>query len=63
MFNWTLVFVVTKSFGTMQEAIGSDWTFWFFGAVMVIGTIFVFVKVFETKGKSNAQIQLILGGK
>ena len=63
MFNWTLVFIVTKSFGTLQEKIGSDFTFWGFGAVMVIGTIFVFIKVFETKGKSNAQIQQMLAGK
>lgn len=63
MFNWTLVFLVTKSFGTMQELLGSDWTFWFFGAWMMVCTVYVFIKVPETKGKTNAQIQAILGGK
>lgn len=63
MFNWTLVFIVTKSFGNMTELIGNDFTFWFFGAFMMIGTIFIFIKVFETKGKSNAQIQQMLAGK
>lgn len=63
MFNWTLVFIVTYAFGPMKEAIGSDLTFWFFGLWMVICTIFVFIKVPETKGKTNAEIQNILSGK
>lgn len=63
MFNWTLVFIITKSFDSMQSAWGSDRTFWFFAMFMVVGTIFVFIKVPETKGKTNAQIQHILGGK
>lgn len=63
MFNWTLVFLVTKSFSKMQELLGSDWTFWFFGAWMIVCTVYVFFKVPETKGKTNAQIQAILAGK
>lgn len=63
MFNWTLVFLVTKTFGTMQEMIGSDWTFWFFGFWMAVCTFYVFIKVPETKGKTNAEIQALLGGK
>lgn len=63
MFNWSLVFLVTKSFGTMQEKLGSDWTFWFFGIWMIVGTLYVFFKVPETKGKTNAEIQVMLGGK
>ena len=38
-------------------------TFYFFASFMVVGTIFVFIVVPETKGKSNAQIQAILAGK
>lgn len=82
MFNWTLVFIITKTFGMMKEAWGTGKsklnffilslshvllftgpTFYFFAAFMVVGTIFVFIKVPETKGKSNAQIQAILAGK
>lgn len=63
MFNWTLVFVITKTFGMMQEGWGSGPTFYFFAAFMLLGTIFTFVKVPETKGKTNAQIQAILAGK
>jgi len=63
MFNWTLVFVITKTFGMMQESWGSGPTFYFFALFMLLGTIFTFVKVPETKGKTNAQIQAILAGK
>lgn len=84
MFNWTLVFIITKTFGMMKESWGTGEfeleisrknflltqiflatgpTFYFFASFMVVGTIFVFIKVPETKGKSNAQIQAILAGK
>ncbi|KAL1387544.1 hypothetical protein pipiens_012709 [Culex pipiens pipiens] len=63
MFNWSLVFLVTKTFGTMQETLGADWTFWFFGFWMAVGTLYVFFKVPETKGKTNAEIQALLGAK
>lgn len=63
MFNWSLVFLVTKTFGTMQDTLGADWTFWFFGFWMAVGTLYVFFKVPETKGKTNAEIQALLGGK
>lgn len=62
MFNWTLVFIVTKCFGLMNEQLGSDVTFWIFAGCMAIGTLFVALKVPETKGKSNAEIQSILSG-
>lgn len=63
MFNWTLVFIITKTFGMMKESWGSGPTFYFFAMFMLFATIFTFVKVPETKGKSNAQIQAILAGK
>lgn len=63
MFNWSLVFLITKTFDTMRVQWGSDWTFWFFALWMAVGTIYVFIKVPETKGKTNAEIQELLGGK
>lgn len=62
MFNWTLVFVVTQTFGPLNDTIGSAMTFWLFALFMLICTFFVFIKVPETKGKTNAQIQAILSG-
>lgn len=63
MFNWTLVFIITKTFSMMCNSWGTGPTFYFFASFMVVGTIFTFVKVPETKGKSNAQIQAALAGK
>ncbi|XP_055678976.1 facilitated trehalose transporter Tret1 isoform X1 [Lutzomyia longipalpis] len=63
MLNWTLVFIVTKSFGMMNVTFGSDVTFWIFAVCMAIATTFTALKVPETKGKSGAEIQMILAGK
>lgn len=63
LFNWISVFIVTKSFPFMQSGLGNDYTFWIFGIIMAIGTICGLKIIFETKGKSNAQIQLMLAGE
>lgn len=61
--NWLLVFVVTLCFPIMKDAIGIYSCFWFFAAIMVVCVFFVFFLIPETKGKTVAQIQVILGGK
>ncbi|KAH8251608.1 hypothetical protein KR038_002875 [Drosophila bunnanda] len=63
MLNWLCVFVVTKCFSSMNESLGSDVTFWFFGAWMAIATLYVAIAVQETKGKSASQIQNWLSGR
>lgn len=62
MFNWLLVFFVTKTFPSMTASFGSHNTFWIFAGFMVACVIFVFSLIPETKGKTNAQIQEILAG-
>lgn len=61
-FNWIAVFIVTKSFKPLNDSLGSDITFWIFGAIMAAGTVYGFLCLFETKGKSSTQIQMILAG-
>ncbi|XP_065362596.1 facilitated trehalose transporter Tret1-2 homolog isoform X2 [Calliphora vicina] len=61
--NWVLAFIVTKTFVNLKEAIGSGQTFWLFAGITVVGAIFVFVFVPETKGKSLNEIQDELSGK
>ncbi|GBP19311.1 Facilitated trehalose transporter Tret1 [Eumeta japonica] len=61
--NWTLVFVVTLCFPIMQKAVGINICFFFFSAFMVVCVFFVLIVIPETKGKTTAQIQAILGGK
>ncbi|BFF92930.1 facilitated trehalose transporter Tret1-2 homolog [Drosophila madeirensis] len=63
MANWLCVFIVTKSFGSMIESLGSDVTFWFFAACMAAATIYVATMLQETKGKSASQIQSWLNGR
>lgn len=62
-FNWMLSFMITKTFGNLQSAIGPGPTFWLFSGVTLAGIIFVFVCVPETKGKSLAEIQALLGDR
>jgi MFS family permease len=62
-FNWSLAFVITLTFGMISDAIGIGQTFWVFAGLSVIGTIFTFLFVPETKGKSMTEIQQMLNGE
>ena len=61
--NWVLAFIVTKTFVDLRIALGSGETFWLFSGITLVGVLFVFVFVPETKGKSLNEIQDILAGK
>jgi MFS family permease len=62
-FNWSLAFLITLTFGPISSAIGTGQTFWIFAGLSVVGTIFTFVLVPETKGKSMTDIQKMLNVK
>lgn len=62
LFNWTSVFIVTKSFDFLLKNYGGSVTFWLFGVIMAVGTVLGLKFIFETKGKNTAQIQAILSG-
>lgn len=62
-FNWFLAFVITCTFGSVKDSIGIGQTFWIFAALSVVGTIFTFLFVPETKGKSINDIQRMLNGE
>lgn len=57
LFNWILVFIVTKFFSDLSKTIDLDATFWLFAVICLIGTFFVYFIVPETKGKSLEEIQ------
>jgi SP family facilitated glucose transporter-like MFS transporter 8 len=61
--NWTLVFIVTFTFGKLIDWMGEHWTFWLFAIICCIATSFVFFVVPETKGKTLIEIQRILNGE
>lgn len=55
-------FVITKTFVDIVNALGRGGAFWLFSGLSLVGTVFVFFIVPETKGKSLIEIQGILGG-
>ncbi|KAJ4426299.1 hypothetical protein ANN_27113 [Periplaneta americana] len=61
--NWTLVFLVTFSFGKLVAGLGEHTTFWIFAAICACATVFVWRLVPETKGKSLDEIQRLLSGE
>lgn len=50
-FNWVLAFLITSTFEKMNKSLGEGQTFWLFTAFCVVGLLFVFLFVPETKGK------------
>ncbi|KAJ8681662.1 hypothetical protein QAD02_017454 [Eretmocerus hayati] len=62
LFNWLMAFVVTKYYNPLEEATNTQTCFWLFSGICALGTVFVFIMVPETKGKSLEEIQFELGG-
>lgn len=55
--NWILAFIVTKSFTNLRDFFGIGATFFIFSGLSLLGTVFIFFVVPETKGKSFQEIQ------
>jgi MFS family permease len=60
--NWGSAFLVSQFFLSLVGAIGSSTTFWLFAAFSIVGWVWVYVYVPETKGQSLEQIQQIWKG-
>uniref|UniRef100_T1DE67 Facilitated trehalose transporter Tret1 n=1 Tax=Psorophora albipes TaxID=869069 RepID=T1DE67_9DIPT len=54
---WVLGFLVLQFFSTLDEAVGSHWSFWIFGICCAVAFAFTLTTVMETKGMSLQQIQ------
>ncbi|XP_058811697.1 facilitated trehalose transporter Tret1-like [Topomyia yanbarensis] len=54
---WVLGFLVLQFFSTLDEAVGSHWSFWIFGIMCGVAFVFTLTTVMETKGMSLQQIQ------
>ncbi|XP_058818975.1 facilitated trehalose transporter Tret1-2 homolog isoform X2 [Topomyia yanbarensis] len=63
VFNWLLAFLVTKIFDTLRINLGNAGVFWLFTGFSLLGTVFVFFLVPETKGITLPEIQRMLGGE
>jgi hypothetical protein len=62
-FNFKLAFVITKTYVDLVGALTTGGTFWLFSGLSIVGTVFVFFVVPETKGKSLKEIQELLGAE
>jgi sugar porter (SP) family MFS transporter len=59
---WSACFILTYTFPLLNHAFGAAGTFWLYGVICVVGGIFIFFKLPETKGKSLEQIERELVG-
>jgi sugar porter (SP) family MFS transporter len=54
---WIACFILTYTFPILNAKLGSAGTFWLYAAICVLGFIFIFFKLPETKNKSLEQIE------
>jgi Na+/melibiose symporter-like transporter len=61
--NWGLAFIVTAAYPPLTKLIGVSTCFFIFTGISIVGTLFSYFVVPETKGKSLKEIQEMLGEK
>lgn len=54
---WTACFIITYTFPLLNGALGAAGTFWIYGGICLLGFIFVYRRVPETKNKSLEEIE------
>jgi sugar porter (SP) family MFS transporter len=57
--NWGANFLVTLSFPTLRQTLGSGPTFWLFAVFGVVALVFVWRRVPETKGRTLEEIERV----
>lgn len=60
--NWAANLLVTLTFLSLTNTIGSGFTFWLYGVASVAGFVFIYEFVPETKGRSLEEIEADLRG-
>jgi MFS transporter, SP family, xylose:H+ symportor len=54
---WVASFLVTFTFPILNHRLGAARTFWTYGAICLVGFVFILLRVPETKGKTLEQIE------
>ncbi len=54
---WTACFLLTYTFPLLNKILNASGTFWLYGIICVLGFVFIFRKLPETKGKSLEEIE------
>jgi len=57
VFLWAASFLLTYTFPILNKALGASGTFWLYGIICFFGSIFIYKKLPETKGKSLEEIE------
>uniref|UniRef100_A0A1B6DH14 Major facilitator superfamily (MFS) profile domain-containing protein n=2 Tax=Clastoptera arizonana TaxID=38151 RepID=A0A1B6DH14_9HEMI len=57
------VFVVVKTFPLLQRTLTKPGSFWFYGTVSLVGTIFFYIMLPETKGRTLQEIEDYFSGR
>lgn len=55
--NWSMTFLITKTFQDMLNGLGNPGTFWMFASACAVSIIFTIAFIPETKGKTLEQIE------
>jgi len=58
--NWTCSFITTETVSSLQKEIHFSGVFAVYGVVLILGGVYVVLRVPETKGKSFAEIEALL---
>ena len=56
-FNWSMAFVTTKFITNINDAFNVSGGYFFFGSMLLIGTVFIIAYSPETKGRTNEQMK------
>jgi sugar porter (SP) family MFS transporter len=54
---WIACFILTYSFPVLNAQLGSAGTFWLYAVICLLGFVFIFARVPETKGKTLEEIE------
>lgn len=60
--NWSMAFLITKTFQDMMNLMTSAGTFWLFASMCILNVIFTMAFIPETKGKTLEQIEATFRG-
>jgi len=58
-----LIFVSVKTYPDLMHALGTDGTLWLFGAAALLGALYCYIFLPETKGKTLREIELAFSSK
>ncbi len=54
---WTACFILTYTFPSLKAALGAAGTFWLYAGICVLGGLYIFKKLPETKGQTLEEIE------